>query len=506
MSDKKKKEAVAKPDKAKNGKKVETASHEAGNEDEELIVQFDGKHSKTGAKLNKPGSGVTLEATKFFVISDDDDDDDDEFDDDDFDDDDFDDDDDDDEYGEFDDDDDDDDDEDDYKSMLDLLAKVGPLFFKKLLATGFETILSQRQRIQKGEIDVWYGEEEPTLDRVRFLDLQSHLENVFKELHNGQASQPPQTLVEFPGGRGDFITYLGAIDSEEVFGVKLSPYIIQPKSPIITAWTLLMSSKTGKPLLLTDASLLTRERTAATTVLAIDRLAKKNATKLAVIGTGRLALDHLRLVDGVRRWEEILVYSPSLKDDRDRLKRMRNELDDYGADMDLKPSKTAAAAIKEADVVMLCTSSGVPVINWRDLAPGALVTSISTNAPMAHEIAPEALPEMNVYCDYRETAPLAAGEMLLAAKAGIWSKDDILGDLPSICAGETKRPRGKRPSFFRSVGLGIEDVAAANALYQSYVAENNAIKETLERFDKAQDDNDDEDGFDFGNFFDDDDD
>ena len=80
------------------------------------------------------------------------------------------------------------------------------------------------------------------------LDVQAELRVMFKAMGQGQAVQPAQTVTDFPGGGGDFITYLGAVEAMGVFGAKLSPYIVTEGAPIITAWTALMSMQSGQPL------------------------------------------------------------------------------------------------------------------------------------------------------------------------------------------------------------------------------------------------------------------
>jgi len=119
------------------------------------------------------------------------------------------------------------------------------------------------------------------------LDLRGALTRMFRALGNSEAVQPPQTLTLFPNNAGDFITYLGAIADAKVFGAKLSPYIVTGGRPIITAWTALMSMETGQPLMWCDAGLLTIERTAGTTALAVDLLARQDATRVAIGGTLR---------------------------------------------------------------------------------------------------------------------------------------------------------------------------------------------------------------------------
>ena len=117
-------------------------------------------------------------------------------------------------------------------------------------------------------------------------------------------------------------------------------------------------------------------------------------------------------------------------------------------------------------MIMLCTSSAGPVLDPAHLSKPALITSISTNAPRAHEVPPHSLNAMQVFCDYRQTTPDAAGEMLIASEQHGWDKRAVMGDLPELLSDMAQRPDYQRSVFFRSIGLGLEDIALANALYQ----------------------------------------
>lgn len=291
------------------------------------------------------------------------------------------------------------------------------------------------------------------------LDVMAILEQAFAALKQGLAAQPPQTVALFPGDRGDFITYLGILGNFEVFGAKLSPYIPTGGAPIVTAWTMLMSMRTGQPLLVCDSGRLTRERTAATTALAVEKLAPGESKKLSLIGTGAMGKAHLRHVMKLRDWSEIRVYSLDLVASGE----LREEF--KGMDKRIVCCATAAECVKDADVVMLCTSSGTPILNIGDIGKPALVTSISTNVAMAREVEPRDLNEMDVYCDYKETTPASAGDMVLAARDHGWSPEKIKGDLADMCSAGFVAPDYKKPVFFRSIGLGLEDVAIAYAVY-----------------------------------------
>ena len=298
------------------------------------------------------------------------------------------------------------------------------------------------------------------------IDVLQEMRQLFVGLGSAQAVQPPQTLTLLPEERGDFITYLGADTNAGVFGAKLSPYLRTDGKPIITAWTVLMSSSTGQPLCLCDAGALTTERTAATTALAIDLLASKGVQKIAIVGSGAVAAAHWRHVQNLRPWQEVWVFSPNLSAGSDAWARWQSICPDAVL------SENADAAVQDADVVMLCTSSGTPVVDHMALKSNALVTSISTNVHRAHEVNPAFLNIAQVYCDYRATTPATAGEMVLAAQDHGWTVDNLRGDLGELSMGNCPVPDQNRPVFFRSVGLGLEDIAIAHAIYRAACAQD----------------------------------
>jgi L-arginine dehydrogenase len=302
------------------------------------------------------------------------------------------------------------------------------------------------------------------LERIDTMDVMRRL---FRSVGDGRASQPPQSLTLFPGGAGDVITYLGVLEDARVFGVKQSPYIPRPDGALITAWTTLMSMDSGEPLLLCDAKQLTTERTAATTALAVDLLAHPDASRLAIIGTGAIGQAHLRYVRGLRDWSEIRVYSRSLTRTFDVYDSL------HAMDPRVLICSSADQALRDVDVVMLCTSSGTPVLDPADLTSSALITSVSTNAARAHEVPPISLFSMECYCDDRTVTPLSAGEMVLAAEDHGWSAADLAGDLADLVVGRVPAPTRETHTFFRSIGLGLEDIAMAKAILD--LAERNTV-------------------------------
>ncbi|MEH0580311.1 ornithine cyclodeaminase family protein [Streptomyces sp. B21-108] len=276
------------------------------------------------------------------------------------------------------------------------------------------------------------------------------LREAFEELPHSESAAHGQFVIDLPGG-GDVIHYPAVLPAAGLYAVKVSPYLPQPVGPAaVTAWTMLMSLSTGQPVALLDASALTVERTAATTALAADLLLTSDARTAAVIGYGRVGRAHARYLRHVRPGMTMRAFSP-------------NGIDDAGPD--LQVASGIEEAVAGADLVMLCTSAADDVFDPRDLPAGVVVTSISTNAPGAREIPPAAVPELDVYVDAR-TSLRVATELVQAAASG-WDPETVSGDLADLVAGRAALPSGKRPVYFRSVGLGIEDAAVAWAAYQN---------------------------------------
>ena len=303
--------------------------------------------------------------------------------------------------------------------------------------------------------------EKEVLEVLPKVDVFSTVEAMFGALGRNEAVQPKQVQTLFPDNKGDFINYSGVWMSAGVYGLKTSPFIVQPKGYTVTAWTLLMSTQTGEPLLLTDSSRLTLERTAATTAVAVKYLAKENAKHLAVIGSGAQALAHIRYVSGLRKWESIRVWSLNShelsEDKKEAFLQAGNGLVEFAG--------TKTEALEGADVILLCTSAADAVISAKDIEGAPLITSISTNVACAHEIDPVMLASMDVYCDCTATTATVAGEMKLAIEAGYWKPEAVKADLGALVNRAAPLPAYDRPVFFRSIGQGLEDVAVALAVF-----------------------------------------
>jgi L-arginine dehydrogenase len=302
--------------------------------------------------------------------------------------------------------------------------------------------------------------------RVSDSALLEALRRAFASLHSGESQQPRETKFALPGDRGDCIFYPALDWTGSTIGVNVSPLILSPLDrgkSVVTAYTLLLSARTGEPIALFEAMALTALRTAAVSHLAASFLCNRAGKRLTIVGAGALGLEHARMARDAKLWGQIVVTSPSLSDRKSPNYATRAmQVRKLGSGVEI--ASDVQSAISGASVVMLCTSSGTPVVqsSWFG-ANLECVISISTNAASAHEIPVEHLPDFDVFCDYRATAPLTAGEMILACKNGTWDDLAIKADLAELAAGarQFEKSNSGKVRYFRSTGLGLEDAIVA---------------------------------------------
>jgi ornithine cyclodeaminase len=227
----------------------------------------------------------------------------------------------------------------------------------------------------------------------------------------------------------------------------------------------LFDADTGVPTAILDASAITEIRTAAVTAVATRVLARDDARVLAILGAGVQGRAHVESLLPVRDFEEIRVCSRS-----EEHARAVADLDDRGT-----VSSCAEDAVRGADVVVTATSSREPVLRREWLADGAHLNAVGASSPTARELDTATVAAAALFCDSRESVRNEAGEFRLAVSEGLIGGDaHIRAELGEVLAGiHPGRTNGSELTLFRSLGVAIEDIAAAQ------VAVANARRDSL---------------------------
>jgi alanine dehydrogenase len=265
------------------------------------------------------------------------------------------------------------------------------------------------------------------------------------DFSNGKVVQPVRTMLpvaEHQGFLGLMPAYTGA-----ALGTKLVAFYPRNTDvPTHHAKILLFKPETGEPLATMDGRLITEVRTAAVSALATERLARPDASVLAIIGSGVQARSHLEALRLVRDFREVRVWSPR------RAAAFANEHGVHAA-------VSAEEAVRGADVVVTATTSQTPVLSGEWLSPGAHVNAVGAPRPGWRELDDEALRRTRVYVDSREAAVKESGDIIAAG--------EIFAEIGEVVAGtKTGRRSDEEVTLFKSLGLAVEDVATAELVYR----------------------------------------
>ena len=299
----------------------------------------------------------------------------------------------------------------------------------------------------------------------------------FGQLSAGEVDLPLRTAIDVPKQNG--VALVMSARCEIPLGLGGKFVTVFPENPgvgrsLIHAAVLLLSPETGEVVALLEGMSLTAIRTGAASGLATDLLARPDATRVGILGSGVQARTQLEAVCCVRDVESVWVYSPT-RAHATRFAKEMAELPDVP--VTVRVASSAQDAVRDADVVCTATTSSDPVLSAGDVQPGAHINGVGSFTPQMREIAPELLGRARVVVDQREAALTEAGEVIAAVRDGLL-KESTLVELGEIVNGSVPgRTPGDQITVFKSVGVAVQDLCAAARAVEA--AEEQGIGTTL---------------------------
>ncbi len=234
--------------------------------------------------------------------------------------------------------------------------------------------------------------------------------------------------------------------------------------PGLHASYLLHDGITGVPLALIDGDQITTRRTAAASALAASWLARPDASHLLVVGAGQVARLLLDAYRCVRRIDKVAIWTRRPEQSEDFARELQTRGINAFAEPDLQ------AAVSAADIVSCATLATEPLIQGRWLQPGSHLDLIGSFTPAMREADDACFVDAALYLDTEE-ALQKSGELLGPMSRGIFGPADVRGTLSSLSRGEASgRTSADQRTVFKSVGLALEDLAAAIAVYEPRTA------------------------------------
>jgi alanine dehydrogenase len=295
-------------------------------------------------------------------------------------------------------------------------------------------------------------------------DLIDAMEGALVRFSSREVAQPLRTVIEvglqraFVGVMPAFIADPAALGTKvvSVFGSNTAVGL-----PTHLATIVLLDPMTGELLSIMDGRFITEARTAAVSAVSAKHLARPDASKLAIIGSGVQARSHLEAIALVRELRDVRVWSRSEENRAAFAREMRPRVD-----APVQAMASAKEAVDGADLIVLATASREPVVRSEWIAEGAHVCAVGACRPDQREMDTELVRRGRVFVDSRTGALAEAGDIVIPLKAGAFDETHLAGELGEVAMGRIAgRTSSDEVTIFKSLGMAVEDVAAAHLAY-----------------------------------------
>ena len=301
-------------------------------------------------------------------------------------------------------------------------------------------------------------------------------------LAEGKAHQPLRTIIRPPGAKGVMGLMPSFMTGEDAFVERkssddppggraafgLKAICVFPGNPAKgkdshQGAVLLFSAETGELLAMMNASAITSIRTAAVSGVATDLLARADACNLAIIGSGVQARSHLAAMSQVRAIKRCRIASRHFEHAQDFAEEMRRDVS-----FALEPVETVEEALEEADLIVTATTAVEPIVRREWISAGAHLNLVGSSTPRGREVDSETMAAASLFVDRRESTVNEAGDYLFAVRDGAIGPEHIRAEIGEVLKGDKPgRTSPEEITLFKSLGLAIEDLFAAEYLYRT---------------------------------------
>ncbi len=305
---------------------------------------------------------------------------------------------------------------------------------------------------------------------ANLLDMKTTMEVVekaFAELYEGGAVMPQRTVISVPDYEGVALFMPAFIKNLEALGTKtVTVYKNNPAKygmPTVLGAILILDHKTGAPEAIMDGGYITAMRTGAVSGIATKYMARKDAKIAAIIGSGIQAKTQVWATVEARSFEKYYVYSI---DPPEKIDAFCEEMSEKHKTPFIR-AKSAEEAVREADVLTLATSAKDPIIDGDWLKPGCHINGIGSHAPAMREIDEKTIMKAKIVADQKSACLAEAGDIIIPLKEGKISEDSVVAELGAVVSGKfNPRESDEDITLFKSVGLAIQDISTAYAVYK----------------------------------------
>lgn len=220
-----------------------------------------------------------------------------------------------------------------------------------------------------------------------------------------------------------------------------------------------------------DSRDITSLRTAAPTAVAAKYLARDDSRTVTICGCGNQGRIQLRALSRVCHLETAFAYD---KDGERALRFSDNLTSDLG--ISVKPVFDLAAAVRQSDICVTCTTSRQPLLGLDDVSPGTFIAVVGADNPQKQELQPSLMARSKIACDILEQCAVM-GDLHHALDAGVVTRGNVHAELGEVVAGKKSgRESREEVTIFDSTGMALQDVAAAGFLYEKAQREGSGVR------------------------------
>lgn len=314
-------------------------------------------------------------------------------------------------------------------------------------------------------------------ETINMKDIINAMEMAFIELSTGNPEMPIRAHISVAEPEGTVLFMPSYMKPTEMVGIKAVTLFEDNRSnniPYIQGMVCLFDGTNGTPQAVLDGTTITALRTGATSGLATKFLARQEAASCAIFGAGAQGKTQLEAVCAVRNIEKVLVYDTLPEAAKKYAEEMSKALD-----VEVRVVATQKEAVQAADIICCATFSETPVFQNEDLAAGVHINAVGSYKPHVQEVPEEMVLRSRLFVDHRESALEETGDLIIPINKGLFTPQHIVAEIGEVAAKKAPaRISEDEITFFKSVGVAVQDLAAAATILRS--AEKNDIGTVVE--------------------------
>ena len=288
---------------------------------------------------------------------------------------------------------------------------------------------------------------------------------VFSEVGKKQVILPDRTIIDLNKTEDSILFMPAYIPNTGGLGIKIVTVFPENRLkniPTISALLLLSDPDTGIITTIMDGGYITALRTGAVSGIATDILARRESKNLGIFGAGVQARSQIEAILEVREIDNVTIYDPIEEVSGNLVKTLDKE---YGSSCFFQSAKSSEMVVENSDIIITATTSQIPVFDGSLLKDGTHINSIGSFQSFSREVDDVTIQRSGIFIDSYNCSLKEAGDLIIPLQKGIISENDIKADLGELILEKKKGRESENDiTYFKSVGMAVQDIAVARVL------------------------------------------